>query len=178
MTYSTPEVAQQQQQQIAAFQSSCIEYLRRVQLSAIQNKTPVITRRPRVNFHSIDDLASSDPSSSECDSGYSTSYSVNQSSQSKPVDEESDSDEIDENKENSSKRAVVESASGKKVRTTFTEQQKRSLDEYFQRNPYPDPRETEELSQQLVLPESVIKVIYERIFNTQLNYFNNYLINF
>jgi hypothetical protein len=158
LTYSTPEVAQQQQQQIAAFQSSCIEYLRRVQLSAIQNKTPVMTRRPRVNFHSIDDLASSDQSSSECDSGYSTSYSVNQSSQSKPVDEESDSDEIDENKENSTKRAAVESASGKKVRTTFTEQQKRSLDEYFQRNPYPDPRETEELSQQLVLPESVIKV--------------------
>lgn len=35
------------------------------------------------------------------------------------------------------------------------------LDVYFRKNPYPDPSETEELSQQLVLPENVIKVWFQ-----------------
>ena len=131
LTYSTPN--QQLSQQISALQSSSIE------LSAIRNKTPVLThRRPRVNFHSIEDLASSYNNS---DSGYSSS---------------SYSDETDEIKEEkwSTKRSA-----GKQFRTTFTEHQKRSLDEYFKRNPYPDPRDTEEISNQLLLPEIVIKVI-------------------
>jgi len=50
---------------------------------------------------------------------------------------------------------------GKKVRTTFTDHQKNMLDVYFRKNPYPDPSETEELSQQLVLPENVIKVWFQ-----------------
>lgn len=131
MTYSTPYP--QVSQQISALQSSTIV------LSAIRNKTPILThRRPRINFHSIEDLASSYINS---DSGYSSS---------------SYSDETDDTKEEnwSTKRA-----SGKQVKTTFTEHQKRSLDEYFKRNPYPDPRDTEEISKQLVLPEIVIKVI-------------------
>jgi FixJ family two-component response regulator len=35
------------------------------------------------------------------------------------------------------------------------------LDVYFQQNPYPDPRETEEISNDLNLPESVIKVWFQ-----------------
>jgi len=35
------------------------------------------------------------------------------------------------------------------------------LDIYFQKNPYPDPKETEDLSQQLGLPENVIKVWFQ-----------------
>jgi hypothetical protein len=35
------------------------------------------------------------------------------------------------------------------------------LDQYFRRNPYPDPRETEDLSTQLNLPENVIKVWFQ-----------------
>ena len=35
------------------------------------------------------------------------------------------------------------------------------LEQYFRRNPYPDPRETEDLSKQLVLPENVIKVWFQ-----------------
>jgi hypothetical protein len=35
------------------------------------------------------------------------------------------------------------------------------LEQYFRQNPYPDPRETEDLSSQLVLPENVIKVWFQ-----------------
>jgi hypothetical protein len=35
------------------------------------------------------------------------------------------------------------------------------LDIYFNKNPYPDPSETQELSEQLVLPENVIKVWFQ-----------------
>ena len=49
----------------------------------------------------------------------------------------------------------------KKIRTTFSDNQKQALEIYFQRNPYPDPRETEELSQSLGLGEAVIKVWFQ-----------------
>jgi len=49
----------------------------------------------------------------------------------------------------------------KKLRTTFTDSQKQMLDEYFATNPYPDPKETEDLSNQLCLPENVIKVWFQ-----------------
>ena len=64
-----------------------------------------------------------------------------------------------ENKENSSPVTSIDN--GKKVRTTFTDHQKNMLDVYFRKNPYPDPSETEDLSQQLVLPENVIKVWFQ-----------------
>lgn len=153
-----------------------LEYLKRAQLSAIQARqaasvlrSSISSNKPRVNFHSIEDLATSECSSSEncsssssesmVDSGF-CSYS-NQSQ--KQTADESDSEDIevsDSNKENSSTRKN-DAASNKKLRTSFTELQKRALDVYFQRNPYPDPRETEELSQQLALPENVIKVWFQ-----------------
>jgi len=35
------------------------------------------------------------------------------------------------------------------------------LDYYFNQNPYPDPRETEDMSAHLALPENVIKVWFQ-----------------
>jgi len=55
----------------------------------------------------------------------------------------------------------TQNGDNKKNRTTFTDHQKRMLDVYFSKNPYPDPKETEDLSQQLVLPENVIKVWFQ-----------------
>jgi len=49
----------------------------------------------------------------------------------------------------------------KKFRTSFTEEQKKLLDFYFNKNPYPDPRETEDMSAHLGLPEHVIKVWFQ-----------------
>lgn len=102
------------------------------------------------------------------DSGFCSSYNQtsHDSSHNKHVNvaEESDSEdvEVSDNKENMmGRRNEQGSNASKKLRTTFTEAQKRALDVYFQRNPYPDPRETEELSQQLVLPENVIKVWFQ-----------------
>lgn len=102
------------------------------------------------------------------DSGFSSYYSSSNQNQAssncQKLDAavDSDCDDADENKENERKNNLDLAASNsKKMRTTFTEQQKRALDVYFQRNPYPDPRETEELSQQLVLPENVIKVWFQ-----------------
>jgi hypothetical protein len=67
-----------------------------------------------------------------------------------------------EDKENNKAQAnEAQSVDNKKNRTTFTDHQKRMLDVYFIKNPYPDPKETEDLSQQLVLPENVIKVWFQ-----------------
>lgn len=167
MTYSTPEVVNHQ----ANLVLQSLEYLKRAQLSAIQARQAASVLRssnkPRVNFHSIEDLATSESSSPEnfssssesmVDSGF-CSYS-NQSQ--KQTADESDSEDIevsDSNKENSTRKN--DATNNKKLRTSFTEVQKRALDVYFQRNPYPDPRETEELSQQLALPENVIKVWFQ-----------------
>ena len=71
--------------------------------------------------------------------------------------------DADENSESQSTSGSVKNQDGneKKVRTTFTDHQKKMLDVFFKKNPYPDPRETEELSQQLALPENVIKVWFQ-----------------
>lgn len=113
-----------------------------------------IKQKPKVNFHSIDDLVGSSPigSATNNDSGFqSMSSSVTKSSPDtfKQLD-------FDDEKENHKKID-----NGKKFRTTFTEEQKKALDVYFRKNPYPDPKETEELSEQLVLPENVIKVWFQ-----------------
>lgn len=110
-----------------------------------------IKQKPKVNFHSIDDLVGASPSVSENDSGFqSFSSSLNKSPQA-PVKQL----DFDEDREN------VKNTDGKKFRTTFTQEQKLALDAYFRKNPYPDPKETEEMSEQLVLPENVIKVWFQ-----------------
>ena len=81
-----------------------------------------------------------------------------------PGQEISSNQDMDENSEShslSSQTAKNQDGNEKKVRTTFTDHQKKMLDVFFKKNPYPDPRETEELSQQLVLPENVIKVWFQ-----------------
>ena len=115
--------------------------------SALTYSTPIFQSRfitpaskPRVNFHSIADLIGSPSEPSSC-SGYFSNDSVS-------------SPAID-NKEN----III---TGKKNnRTTFSDYQKQQLDVYFQVNPYPDPRETEELSKKLDLGEAVIKVWFQ-----------------
>ena len=49
------------------------------------------------------------------------------------------------------------------------------LEQYFRRNPCPDPRETEDLSKQLNLPENVIKVWFQnkRSRDKQRKFSNN-----
>jgi hypothetical protein len=64
-----------------------------------------------------------------------------------------------EDKENLSKSN--NKLDNKKYRTTFSEEQKKQLDFYFNQNPYPDPRETEDMSAHLGLPENVIKVWFQ-----------------
>lgn len=145
--------------------------------SAIPNTTPQVTRA-RVNFHSIEDLASSQ-TKPKCendqtnDSGYLSSF-INsmllQQSLSSPYspfnyrsssrnEYINDSNNYQtEDKENSDLKLNND---GKKLRTTFTDAQKRMLEIYFQTNPYPDPKETEDLSEQLSLAECVIKVWFQ-----------------
>ncbi|CAF0971301.1 unnamed protein product [Brachionus calyciflorus] len=116
-----------------------------------QKTTPFVSQiKPKVNFHSIADLVGSESD----DSGFqSLATSVKESP---VVSFKQKLDEAEQDKENSKK-----CDNGKKFRTTFTEEQKLALDAYFQKNPYPDPKETEDLSQQLVLPENVIKVWFQ-----------------
>lgn len=68
------------------------------------------------------------------------------------------SNQHDQDKEN---QILDTKQDSKKLRTTFTETQKQMLDEYFAMNPYPDPKETEDLSNQLSLAENVIKVWFQ-----------------
>lgn len=110
-----------------------------------------IKQKPKVNFHSIDDLAGTSPSNVINDSGFQSLTSSMNKSPVAPVKQL----DFDDEKEN------VKKSDGKKFRTTFTEEQKLALDAYFRKNPYPDPKETEELSEQLVLPENVIKVWFQ-----------------
>lgn len=49
----------------------------------------------------------------------------------------------------------------KKIRTSFSDQQKSMLEYYFEHNPYPDPKETEDISVKLSLTENVIKVWFQ-----------------
>ena len=117
-------------------------------------QTKQIYNKPRVNFHSIDDIVYGGHSSQN-DSGFASNSSTNNVTKSPVLCNTISS----ENKENSSPANLTDN--GKKVRTTFTDYQKNMLDVYFRKNPYPDPSETEELSQQLVLPENVIKVWFQ-----------------
>ena len=125
-------------------------------------------KTPRVNFHSIEDIVYGGDTS-KCnesivhnDSGFSSFH--DSKSFSPVVEQKNDAEEyasdIDEDKENntSDSKKTIDS---KKVRTTFTEEQKKALDVYFRKNPYPDPKETEELSHHLSLPENVIKVWFQ-----------------
>lgn len=117
--------------------------------NALTYSTPIFQSRinhlpvskPRVNFHSIADLIGSPSESSSC-SGYFSNDSV----ASPPITKE--------NKENIPSK-------GKNNRTAFSDYQKQQLEVYFQVNPYPDPRETEELSKRLELGEAVIKVWFQ-----------------
>lgn len=146
--------------------------------TSVNHSTPILfhalnklssKRPPRVNFHSIEDIVyggetkpvNISQSSYENESGYSSFNSSNnmtpsfqKHSESSSMENVSDSEEVND-KENK------KSDGSKKARTTFTDDQKRSLDVYFQKNPYPDPRETEELSRELSLPENVIKVWFQ-----------------
>ena len=49
----------------------------------------------------------------------------------------------------------------KKIRTSFSDQQKSMLEFYFEYNPYPDPKETEDISDKLSLTENVVKVWFQ-----------------
>lgn len=171
LTYSTPIVYSQNFYQAAsAFQA--YELLKRSTPYSIFNSfnqsksLSSEKRKPRVNFHSIDDLANSEDSGIASNVSSNMSKSTNESSPAliqsqfnKKLDEVEQEEEEKENIENNKKQQLNEN--GKKFRTTFTDQQKKALEVYFQKNPYPDPKETEDLSQQLVLPENVIKVWFQ-----------------
>lgn len=88
------------------------------------------------------------------DSGVWNSY---QSFESTPQISNQNDDQ--EDKENLSKSN--NKLDNKKYRTTFSEEQKKQLDFYFNQNPYPDPREAEDMSAHLGLPENVIKVWFQ-----------------
>lgn len=110
-------------------------------ISSKTQSTPLSGYRPKVNFHSIADLAS------PCnESGYSSNDSAMNSISYTPKIVKAET----ENKEDR-----------KPIRTSFSDYQKQQLEIYFQHNPYPDPRETEELSAKLGLGESVIKVWFQ-----------------
>jgi hypothetical protein len=133
----------------------------------VETTTPIInteqiksTRKPRVNFHSIHDIVYGG-CESQNDSGFSSFH------KSPVLDIQNSTNEYEEDKENDlsfcKKNQIVHptDANGKKLRTAFTDEQKRALEDYFNHNPYPDPKETEDLSMQLVLPENVIKVWFQ-----------------
>jgi hypothetical protein len=140
--------------------------------------TPILTKSesytPKVNFHSIDDIVGSSSKCEEADqsSGYASNDSgvmsfynqnliqnLGQHLNQNCSKDESTPDENDENKENV--KVSNNNADNKKIRTTFTDHQKQQLDIYFHKNPYPDPRELEDLTRQLDLPEAVIKVWFQ-----------------
>ena len=104
--------------------------------------------KPKVNFHSIADLAS------PCnESGYSSNDSQMQSMNNTPQLASTHRPKVE--------YEVGKESDKKPIRTTFSDLQKQQLEVFFQRNPYPDPRETEEMSAQLGLGEAVIKVWFQ-----------------
>lgn len=122
-----------------------------------QSLISIVKRKPLVNFHSIEDIVYGGTSfnSSNNDSGISQSFNSNQS---KFTNESEESTEQNDDKENQTKST---GKNDKKFRTTFTDEQKKMLDIYFSQNPYPDPKETEDMSLHLGLPENVIKVWFQ-----------------
>ncbi len=162
MTYSTP-----------VFYNTSNSVFNAFELFKKQLSVPVV-RKARVNFHSIEDIVyggNDVPSrTSEIehnDSGFSSFHSSKMSTPSIVQESSENMDEassdIEEDKENQqlANKTNANSNDGKKVRTSFTDDQKKALDVYFRKNPYPDPKETEDLSKQLVLPENVIKVWFQ-----------------
>ena len=61
----------------------------------------------------------------------------------------------------SDKVSKSNSNKNKKVRTSFSDHQKSMLEYLFEYNPYPDPKETEDISIKLSLSESVVKVWFQ-----------------
>jgi hypothetical protein len=165
LTYSTPIYCNQQKSSLF------------ITNEASSKQALSIVRKPRVNFHSIDDIVyggssekpTFDSHHEQNDSGFSSfQASKHGSFNSTPSMAQDSSDGIDvENSsdgEDDKENQVLskqQNADGKKFRTSFTDEQKKSLDVYFRKNPYPDPKETEDLSKQLVLPENVIKVWFQ-----------------
>jgi hypothetical protein len=142
----------------------------------VQKSTPKEeSYKPRVNFHSIDDIIGN--KSEEQESMGSSGYASNESDMSpyynqklmfqnicqQLIAKQTKDESINEEFNNEEKELVVKQSNydSKKVRTTFTDYQKKQLDVYFQKNPYPDPRELEDLTQQLGLAEAVIKVWFQ-----------------
>lgn len=127
-----------------------------------QSLIKIVARKPAVNFHSIDDIVygGSTNNHSNNDSGFSNSLyqSMNQSAYNQTKSNDLVSEEATDNNDDKENMRVK---NDKKYRTTFSEEQKKLLDFYFAKNPYPDPRETEDMSQHLVLPENVIKVWFQ-----------------
>ena len=128
-----------------------------------QSLIKIVKRKPTVNFHSIEDLVSSNTSVSSSlynDSGNYSSFNpstlVETSLVSQNISHVSFNNETSEN--NDDKENAKQD---KKFRTSFSEEQKKLLDFYFNKNPYPDPRETEDMSVHLGLAEHVIKVWFQ-----------------
>ncbi len=117
-------------------------------------------RKPRVNFHSIDDIVNGGKTNVDDSIEDSGIQSASNTASNVSNFESPQQDYTDDDKENDAKKNNF-SANNKKIRTTFTDQQKWMLEQYFHQNPYPDPRETEELSKQLSLAENVIKVWFQ-----------------
>lgn len=168
MTYSTPIFYSQKQSAFANYdllkRSTPYSSYSSLNFQPSRFITPE-TRKPRVNFHSIDDLIKSDCEVPQNDSGISSYIAQPSSAKSgeSPIFTQVKKTESDEheNKENLEIKKSQSNDNCKKVRTTFTDQQKVALDTYFRKNPYPDPKETEDLSEELVLPENVIKVWFQ-----------------
>lgn len=107
---------------------------------------------PKVNFHNIMDLISTaTPSTSDYGSLCSSGYASNDNVTPKMT-------LLYDNKENSEPSKAPKDS---KVRTTFSDYQKQELEINFQKNPYPDPRDLEDLSISLGLGEAVIKVWFQ-----------------
>lgn len=135
-----------------------------------QSLIRIVKRKPTVNFHCIDDLVNGNGSTasnlSNCnDSGnYSSFYQSSQADTShsfQNVSNETSNQEANEYSDDKENAKSMNKCDNKKFRTSFTDEQKKQLDNYFIANPYPDPKETEEMSAHLGLTENVIKVWFQ-----------------
>lgn len=158
-----------------------INKLNNLPLSAVRNEP----KKPRVNFHSIEDIVNGGNTKGKLDisqlngnktksckleedtiddSGFQSLSNITNSigTPSLVKTPKATFKKILDTVENSENQSPdSDSSNGKKIRTTFTDQQKWMLDQYFRKNCYPDPMEIEDLSQSLNLPESVIKVWFQ-----------------
>lgn len=139
-------------------------------ISSLYELNSIKSNKPKVNFHSIEDLALSnsvkhDFGLSLNDSGFMSSlmssFLTSSFTCSTPCNTSNHTRHLNKEPSEENNDSRNQYNDGKKLRTTFTENQKSRLEEYFSINPYPDPKETEDLSQNLNLPESVIKVWFQ-----------------